>query len=104
LKIVPTPSAAVTDRLAFFYHRNGYIRRRILKTRSADGRTARRPADELRLTARSAEEIHTIRGLLKRAGFTPGREWAKKRQYRIPVYGRRAVDRFLALLSSRDGA
>ena len=96
--------ARTLARLSAFYHRNGYVRRRMLETVSSGGKRTSRCADELRLTAQSQQELRIIRRLLKQAGFKPGREFTKKRQFRIPVYGRRAVDRFLALVDRRENA
>ena len=98
------PPARVVARLAAFYDRNGYVRRRTIATVSHAGRRTQRCADELRLTAESIEDMRVIRRLLEQAGFKPGREFAKKRQFRILVYGRRAVDRFLALVGRTENA
>lgn len=95
---------SVTARLAAFYNRNGYVRRRTIETVSAGGSWSARCADELRLTAESERELRIIRSLLKQAGFKPGREFTKKRQFRVPVYGRKAVERFLALVNRPEDA
>jgi len=88
----------IIEKLAVFYRRNGYVRRRTLRSVGSDGKVRSRCADELRLTAQSLAELREIRRLLQGAGFRPGSAFAKKRQLRIPVYGRRAVERFLEMI------
>ena len=69
--------------LRALFERNGYARsepdRRRFKT------THR--GYELRWAANDAEERDRIVGLLRRAGFRPGRPFAKVHQFRVPVYG-----------------
>jgi hypothetical protein len=98
------PPSRVLNRLAAYFDRNGYVRRRMIESQSSGGGRSARCADELRLTAQSDQELQLIRRLLQQAGFKPGRAFAKKRQFRIPVYGRRAVERFLALVDRQENA
>jgi len=54
--------------------------------------------------AGSNSELRLIRQLLKECGFRPGRPFMKGRQYRVPIYGRREVARFLEMVrAERDG-
>ena len=92
------PPAAVIRQLARFFHRNGYVRWQDEVRLTEEGYQVYKKGNELRLVADSTEELAVIRELLERAGFTPGRAFAKGRQYRQPVYGKRAVIRFLELI------
>ena len=97
------PPAEVVEQLAAFYRRNGYTRRP-----TWDG-LAPRPwgystTFQVRLVANTTEELETIRDLLRRAGFTPGRPFAKGRQWRQPIYGRAVVERFLGMIGSSPEA
>jgi hypothetical protein len=83
--------------LSFFFHRNGYVRRQNAKRLKKEGRKYKK-GDEIRLVAESYAELRTIRRLLREADFKPGRPFRKDNQYRQPVYGRREVARFLALV------
>jgi hypothetical protein len=70
-----------------YFLRNGYVRRRSYQK-----------SDEVRLTAQDEDELRRLQDLLTRAGFLPGRPFEKGRQYRLPIYGRAAVRRFLRLV------
>ena len=89
--------AAVTEDLAFFFHRNGYVRRQNAKRLKKEKRQYKK-GDEVRLVADSRAELRTIRRLLRRAGFKAGRPFTKGNQWRQPIYGRLAVARFLTLV------
>jgi hypothetical protein len=89
----------VTQRLAWFFERNGYVRRVNMSRRKSEGSQAYKKGDEVRLTADSRKELAEIRRLLKRAGFQLARPFRKSLQYRQPVYGRPEVARFLELIS-----
>lgn len=92
------PPQAVVEQLAALFRRNGYVRRQDPRRRARDGYWGYKKGDEVRLVANSAAELRRIRMLLRRAGFTPGRPFAKGRQWRLPLYGREVVARFLALI------
>lgn len=99
------PSNARTSRgavkqLREYFNRNGYVRLQNAKRAAAEGRYYKK-GDEVRLVAESAGELRTIRRCLKEAGFSPGRPFAKGRQWRQPLYGRADVTRFLALIGAR---
>ncbi len=91
-------AAAAGQELAKWYHRNGYVRRLNPKRRKAEKSTYKK-GDEVRLVANSLKEVATLRRLLKMAGFRPGQPFAHSRQYRLPLYGRQEVARFLALVA-----
>jgi len=91
---IPPP---IARQLRDFFDRNGYIRWQA-PSRLDEGRQRYKKGDELRLVANSAAELKVIRGLLRSAGFHPGRPFVKGRQYRQPLYSREAVSRFLGLI------
>ncbi len=95
----PTDSSSeVIGELGRFFRRNGYVRRQNPKRLKRDGYMGYKKGDEVRLTAHDEQELQTIRELLTRAGFRPGRPFVKGRQFRQPVYGREAVRQFLRLV------
>jgi len=88
-------------RLADFFDRNGYVRQQNADRLSAEGYTAYKKGDEVRLVANSLAELAEIRRLLRAAGFKLGWPFRKANQYRQPVYGREQVARFLTLVAGR---
>lgn len=88
--------------LTSFYRRDGYTRRQDADRLAAEGSQRYRKGDEVRLVARTLEELQLLRRLPRQAGFEPGRPFRKGRQYRQPVYGREPVARFLAAVE-REG-
>jgi hypothetical protein len=92
--------SAAVERLAAFFHRNGYVRRLDAKRRKKKKRRYKK-GDEVRLVAWSREELREIRQLLKRAGFKVVRPFAKDNQWRQPLYGVAEVARFLSLVGER---
>ncbi len=93
------PQAQVARQLAEAFHRNGYVRRQN-PDRVQEGWAAYKKGDEIRLVTSSEEELERLRALLEAAGFKPGRPYAQGAQYRQPLYGRRQVASFLALIES----
>jgi hypothetical protein len=93
------PSSAI-EQLAAFFHRNGYIRRLDPVRRLVEGHLYTKGA-EVRLVAESTAELRCIRRLLRQAGFKPRRPFRKGRQWRQPLYGRKAVAHFLALIGEK---
>ena len=91
-------SKVVVRQLAEFFHRNGHVRRQNAKRYRKEGHRQYKKGDEIRLTANTKTELRTIRRLLKQAGFKPGRPHVHYNQYRQPLYGREAVDRFLDMI------
>ncbi len=90
---------AVARQLARFFTRNGYVRTQN-KSRLATEPGRYKKGDEVRLIAKSDEELHLIRKLLEQAGFRPGRPFKKELQYGQPIYGKQEVARFLRLVQT----
>ena len=78
--------------LARYFRRSGYVRYQNAERLLREGYLRYKKGDELRLGARSAEELATIRRLLELAGFRPGRAFVKNGKPCQPVYGRDEVD------------
>jgi hypothetical protein len=95
------PPPDVIRELKRFFGRNGYVRRQNPKRLARDGYMRYKKGDEVRLTAQDKQELQAIRDLLVRAAFRPGRPFVKGQQYRLPIYGREAVHRFLSLVAGR---
>ena len=96
--------AEVASELGRYFKRNGYVRRQNPKRLARDGSMGYKKGDEVRLTAQDEQELLHLEALLRRAGFRPGRPFAKGRQHRLPVYGREAVRRFLRLVERAGNA
>ena len=99
-KELTTPNATALE-LAAFFQRNGYVRRHDPVRYAADGCMKYKKGDEVRLVANTAAERVRIRQLLRTAGFKPGRPFRKDKQggqYRVPIYGREQVARFLRIV------
>jgi len=94
-----TRRSSTARRLRFFFDRNGYVRWQN-PHRLADEKQKRtyKKGDEVRLVARSIDELETIIRLLERADFKPGRPFEKANQWALPIYGRHEVARFLKLI------
>ncbi len=90
-------------RIASLYERNGYVRFKDEERGAKLGRKKYRKGDEVRLTAESPEEIEQIQDLLTVLEFTFGNHFAKGHQFRIPIYGREQVRRFLELIDEHSG-
>ena len=91
------PLAAVVEDLATLFHRNGYVRLPDMDRRAASPRGYKK-GYEVRLVADSLGELEDIQHLLRLAGFEPGRPFGKALQWRQPLYGRAAVERFLEMV------
>ncbi|HRQ66831.1 MAG TPA: LAGLIDADG family homing endonuclease [Xanthomonadaceae bacterium] len=97
MKTAPSKRQA-REQLAAFFERNGYVRLQNTARLSAEGAQRYKKGNEVRLTANSEAELVQIQELLSVLGFTPGRPFAKGNQFRIPIYGREQISRFLALV------
>jgi hypothetical protein len=84
--------------LAHFFRRNGCIRLPNYKRRKREGQKYKK-GYELRLVARTANELKQIRHLLRQTGFTMGKPYQKGRQIVQPIYGKWMVDRFRKMLT-----
>jgi len=101
MKQAPTTADAAVRELAAFFQRNGYVRRHNPVRYAAVGYKKYKKGDEVRLVANDDAERARIPFLLKTAGFKPGRPFRKdkkSRQYRVPIYGRKQVARFLRIV------
>jgi hypothetical protein len=94
-----TPEAILIQ----FFQRNGYVRCKDPLRYREDGYRRYKKGYEVRLVARTEGELAYIRRLLIEAGFEPGRPFRKARQLTQPIYGRAAVERFLALIEPPVG-
>jgi hypothetical protein len=77
------------------FQRNGYVRRLDAERRREEGPKYHK-GDEVRLIARDDAELARIRRLLVQADIKPGSPYRKHSRIVQPVYGREAVERFLA--------
>jgi hypothetical protein len=93
----PSTLMSTGEQLAWFFHRNGYIRWLDPERRDKEAGLYKK-GDEVRLVAKSTDELRKIRRLLHQAGLRAGTPFRKGRQWRQPVYGRGAVARFLTLI------
>ncbi len=94
------PPGVVLVELARFFRRNGYVRWQDEERLAEEGCQVYKKGHEVRLVAESEEELATIRRLLEQAGFHPGQPFVKGCQFRQPLYGKRAVARFLELIGT----
>ncbi len=91
---------AVVKQLTAYFNRNGYVRYQNTDRLATEPYGSYKKGDEVRLVANSASELRQIRQLLQAAGFNPGRPFGKDNQWRLPLYGREAVARFLSLVGA----
>lgn len=89
---------SIARQLAWYFDRNGYVRRPRPERRADAAKGVYRKGYEVRLTAESRAELAEIRRLLRAAGFKPGRPFRKALQFRQPIYGRADVARFLEMI------
>ncbi|MCX6866097.1 MAG: hypothetical protein NTV46_07740 [Verrucomicrobia bacterium] len=101
-KKVITPKSAVRE-LAALFRKNGYVRRRNPVRQADEDCMTYKKGEEIRLSADSAaNRVHVLR-LIRIAGFKPGRPYIKYKprgRYRVPIYGREQVARFLSTIES----
>ena len=88
---------AFKAQLAALFDRHGYVRRLNPKRRAKDGPTYKK-GDEIRLVARTLDDVVRIARWVRRAGFEPGRPFAKAQQFVLPIYGLEEVARFLKFI------
>ena len=104
-KELRTPNATTLE-LAALFQRNGYMRRHNPVRYAAEGCMKYKKGYEVRLVANTATERGRILQLLRTAGFKPGRPFRKNKksgQYRVPIYGREQVARFLRIAEATKG-
>jgi hypothetical protein len=90
----------VACRLSAYYLRNGYVRRQNEKRKTREGHKRYKKGGEVRLLAKSIDELRCMRLFLKMADFKPGLPFSKGRQYCQPIYGKQEVERFLQMVNS----
>ena len=95
-----TKAEITRRRLAGYFERNGYVRRKNAERAETDGHQRYKKGYEVRLIAWDEDEREVIERLLLEAGFKAGQPYAKARQWAVPIYGKEAVDRFLALVEN----
>ena len=98
----PRPPKPVARQLVRFFARNGYVRGQNRQRVRDEGWDQYKKGHEVRLIAGSKQELALIQDLLEKAGFKPGRPFEKGAQYCQPVYGRRAVVRFLQMVGDES--
>jgi len=91
-------NAALT-KLAWFFRRNGYVRRQNRSRVKNEGFQSYKKGDEIRLVANSSDELTEIRHLLAQAGIKAGRPFRKSNQFRQPIYGREQIAFFLSAVA-----
>lgn len=94
---IPVVAAAIR-RLAALFHANGYVRRPNPDKKAARESHGYHKGYEVRLVLVSERELDEARGLLTALGFRLASPHAKGNQFRQPIYGKAAVERFLALV------
>ena len=94
-------AAAALSQLAERFRDGGYVRRRDPVRTEEEGRLYKKGA-EVRFVARSQAELRDIRRLLRQAGFPVKHAFKKNNQWRQPLYGVKAVARFLAAVESQE--
>ncbi len=89
--------AELVKQLADRFHASGYVRWQDAEQKKERGRKYKK-GNEVRLVAGTKKELAKIHRLLVKLGFRPGRPFAKDNKYRLPLYGKTAVARFLELV------
>ena len=89
VKSAASPEAQLVE----FYRRNGYMRVPNKTRRKEESRTYKM-GYEIRLVAQTKRELALMRRLLRSVGLTPGKPFAKSNQWRQPIYGKSAMERF----------
>ncbi len=83
-------SEEVAQFLRQVYERRGYFRAKIDRRQGG-----RRSGWEVRLFAADRDELRQIRQALRALNLKPGRPFAKRSGYIVPVYGLKQVESFL---------
>ena len=100
----PVPRATAA-RLAAIFAEGGYVRRFAADKRSRLGPATYKKGFEVRLIVASQEALREVRHLLGAAHLRAGKPYRKHSRLVQPVYGKDALDWFLALLpGGRDRA
>ena len=89
-------NASADFQLKQFFRRNGYVRLPNSERREQLGSQKYKKGYEVRLVAKMPGELRHIRSLLRQAGFKAGNAFFKGKQIIQPIYGKAAVEWFLA--------
>ena len=90
---VPEKAAAI---LRTAFEQNGYVRTADPEKRRTYGAQVYKKGHEVRLVLASSKEASEIARCLRAVGLKPGSTFEKHGKIVQPIYGRAAVDRFLA--------
>jgi hypothetical protein len=96
-----TPGTRPEFELVEFFHRNGYMRVPNEALRQESPREYKK-GYEIRLVARTQQELATMRRLLRQVDLRAGKPFPKHNQWVQPVYGRDAMDLFNSWLEAYD--
>jgi hypothetical protein len=88
------PIHQVEKYLVALFRRNGYVRVVNEERRRELGQKYKK-GYEVRLVARSKEELENMRRSLEKVGFKPGKPYKKRAQFVQPIYGKSAVAWFV---------
>ncbi len=94
---VPTRASRPAAGLVATFLRCGYVRRFAPVLRKQLGQRYKK-GYEVRLLLASQEQVREVRRWLEEVGLRPGRPFRKHRRLVQPVYGKAALDWFLARL------
>jgi hypothetical protein len=81
-------------RLLDYFNRNGYVRSPDLKIRKTIGTDKYKKGWEIRLVAKTKDELYLIGELLDEVGLKKGEPFKKGKLTVQPVYGKQAVEWF----------
>jgi hypothetical protein len=93
---------AKKNKLISYFRRNGYFRVPDKERKENESAQVYKKGYEVRFLAKNREEFNEINRLLKKEGFIRGKHFSKANQTVIPVYGRKAVQKFRQLLSKKQ--
>lgn len=96
-----TPGTRPEFELVEFFHRNGYMRVPNEALRQESPREYKK-GYEIRLVARTQQELAAMRRLLRQVDLRAGKPFPKHNQWVQPVYGRDAMDLFKSWLEAYD--
>jgi hypothetical protein len=96
-----TPGTRPEFELVELFHRNGYMRVPNEALRQESPRDYKK-GYEIRLVARTQQELATMRRLLRQVDLRAGKPFPKHNQWVQPVYGREAMDLFKSWLEAYD--
>ena len=94
--ITPEKQRAALETLIRYFQSNGYVRLPNLEKRKKLQSNYKK-GYELRFVADTKSELREIRQCLQCTGFGVGKPFVKGRQFVQPVYGKKQLDRFLAI-------